>query len=128
MSVSNFQPAAIFGLLEPDPDILRHFWMCATPQLPFQQLERRGRKFLERAADNPRPFGFRKYFKLVFQNVGRHAFNVADLLWLRKTHIVHSPRAEYAESASRASVAKGLIVNSIERSLLPLPLENFLQF
>ena len=60
MLVSNLDAPAIFGFLETNPDILRHFWMRATPKLPFQRLERGRRKLLERPSDDSCAFRFRQ--------------------------------------------------------------------
>jgi len=39
MLVLNHEPPALFGFFETNPDILRHFRMRKTSELPFQSPE-----------------------------------------------------------------------------------------
>ena len=60
MLLSNLNAPAIFGFFKTNPDIFRHLWMRETPQLPFQVLEGRRGKLLERPSDDSRAFRFRQ--------------------------------------------------------------------
>jgi hypothetical protein len=85
MFVTHLDAPAIFRFLKTSPDILRHFWVRETPQLPFQRPHGGWRKRPQCSSNDARAICFRQCLQFVFQGINRHTDSMADLRKRRNT-------------------------------------------